>query len=175
MARRRRTLAAGVSLGVSESGSEDGSAAEPAVVDEDEDVGSAAEPAVVDVDEDVGSAAEPAVVDVDEEVGSAAEPAVVDVDEEVGSAGEPVPVAVVVLLVMLVAVLVFVELGPEIDVNTSKTSGQVNDGLESYSMKRDPSPDSQKLTLLQLRAPYSPPLTTQEPVAGLSADFSKVL
>jgi len=164
MARRRRTLAAGVSLGVSESGSEDGSAAEPAVVDEDEEVGSAAEPAVVDVDEEVGSAAEPAVVDVDEEVGSAAEPAVVDVDEEVGSAGEPVPVAVVVVFVVL-----------EIDVNTSKTSGQVNDGLESYSMKRDPSPDSQKLTLLQLRAPYSPPLTTQEPVAGLSADFSKVL
>jgi hypothetical protein len=164
IARRRRTLAAGVTLGSSgKSGSEDGSGVELGVV--------------------VGSDVELVVV-----VGYDVEPVVVDV-------------VVVVVAVVVVAVVVVVvddghathELGPEIGagttismrlksslkqwnlLNTSQTSGQVNDGVESYSMKIDPSPDSQKLTLLQLRAPYSPPLTTQEPVAGLSTDFSKVL
>jgi hypothetical protein len=160
MARRWRTLAAGVSLAASESGSEDGSAVGLVVVDEDEEVGYV-EPVVGDEYED--------------------------------------EVVVVVVLVAVVVLVVDVghathELGPEIGagttismrfkgcaqnsgnlLNTSQTSGQVNDGVESYSMKTDPSPDSQKLTLLQLRAPYSPPLTTQEPVAGLSVDFSKVL
>lgn len=153
IARRRRTLAPGVILGSSgESGSEDGSG----VVDDVELV-------VVDVYD-----AEPVVVD------------------------EVVVVVVVAVVVVDVGHATH-ELGPEIGagttismrlksglkqwnlLNTSQTSGQVNDGVESYSMKRDPSPDSQKLTLLQLRAPYSPPLMTQEPVAGLSTDFSKVL
>ena len=56
-----------------------------------------------------------------------------------------------------------------------KACEQENGGAESYSMKIDPSADSQKLSLPHVKEPESPPTRDQSPLAGLSEDFSNVL